>query len=90
MKILLTLLLTIYMNAVGLSEQAQSGKELFIDANCQQCHGIDASYVKKDLTATRADIGRWVRTCDNIFNSGWFPEEQLEVEQYIKEIHYKK
>jgi len=83
-------LLLLSTSSFALSEKAQEGKELYLDANCKQCHGNEKNFDVKNHKAKDMDgIHRWVRNCDSALDIGWFPEEQENVAEYLNEAHYK-
>ena len=90
-RVLSISVLALSTNLFALSEEANEGKELFIEANCKQCHGgsverFDAkNYKAKDITKLQS----WISSCDNALEIGWFPEEQTKVLHYLNELHYK-
>jgi mono/diheme cytochrome c family protein len=72
-----------------MSDTAKHGEELYIEAKCQKCHGIDMEYeAKNDKIKTKHDLANWVKGCANNFNVGWFPKENQAVIKYIDEIYY--
>jgi len=89
-KFLSVSILLISTNAFALSEQAEEGKELYSDANCKQCHGNNGNFDLKNHKAKNInDINAWVKRCDANLETGWFPEEQISVVNYLNEAHYK-
>jgi len=34
-------------------------------------------------------VKKWVVSCDNYFDIGWFPEDQEKVAAYLNSVHYK-
>ena len=83
-------LLLLSTSSFALSDKAQEGKELYLDANCKQCHGNGENFDVKNHKAKEMDsLNRWVRNCDSALDTGWFPEEQENVAQYLNETHYK-
>jgi len=89
-KFLSVSILLISTNAFALSEQAEEGKELYSDANCKQCHGNNGNFDLKNHKAKNInDINAWVKRCDANLETGWFPEEQTSVVNYLNEAHYK-
>lgn len=84
------LLLTIStLSLYALSDSAMQGKDLYMEADCQKCHGIDIEYDgKKNKVKNRHDLGNWVKSCASHFNIGWFPEEEKAVIKYLDEIYY--
>lgn len=74
----------------------QEGKVHYLEAKCQKCHLQDAKYDpnsinKKGLVSKVTDIKslkKWVASCDNYFDIGWFPEEQEAVSQYLNSVYY--
>ena len=89
MKILLILFLTIYINAITLSTEAENGRKLYAYAKCQNCHGMDQKYRKQGHSNKKVNVASWVATCDNFLNVGWFEEEQQDVEKYLNEVYFK-
>ncbi len=89
MKYLLIIMLSVLSSANALSEIAQEGKELYMEANCQKCHGIDAAYdAKKNLVKNEFDLNKWTSQCMSFFGHSWFPEEKDSVVRYLNEIKY--
>ena len=78
------------LNAFGLSQLAKDGKILYVEADCMKCHGISPKYDPKNKKATDFEkVNSWVRLCDSQLETGWFPEEQESVAQYLNESFYK-
>ena len=89
-KFLSVSILLVSSQAFALSEQATEGKELYSDTNCKQCHGKIGSFdVKNNKAKNINDLTAWVKRCDANLETGWFPEEQTSVVQYLDEAHYK-
>ena len=89
-KFLAVFILLISTNAFALSDKAAQGKELYLDANCNQCHQKAENFdVKNNKAKDMNSLTRWVRNCDSALDTGWFPEEQESVAQYLNEVHYK-
>jgi len=89
-KFLSVSILLFSTNTFALSDKAQEGKELYADANCKQCHGNIESFDFKNHKAKNIDsITTWVKRCDANLETGWFPEEQMSVVEYLNEAHYK-
>ncbi len=94
-RILLTLPFFLVLNVVA--NDIKEGKELYLEANCQKCHLQDSKFdpnsINKDgLTSkvkNKKDIHKWVESCDNYFNIGWFPKEIDKVTEYLNTIFYK-
>jgi len=90
MKFLLILILGIFLNASELSSQAKDGKEIYLEANCQKCHGVDEKYdVKKNKVKDYKSLKKWVSSCKTYFEHSWFDDEQKAVIVYLNEIKYK-
>jgi hypothetical protein len=90
MKYLLIILLSVFSYGMDLSEAAQEGKDTYIEANCQQCHSVDAKYDPKKNTVKDAfGLNKWVSSCMTYFGHSWFPEEKQNVVIYLNEIKYK-
>ncbi len=91
--VLITLLLSLNLFANDIKE----GKELYLDAKCQKCHlqddKFDPNSIKKEGLSSKVknkdDIRKWVESCDNFFNIGWFPEEIDKVTEYLNNSFYK-
>jgi len=90
MKYLLILAFSLFSYSATLSENAQEGRETYIEAKCQQCHSLDSSFdTKKYKVKNHYDLRKWVSTCMTAFNHAWFPDEQANVVAYLNEIKYK-
>lgn len=88
--LLSTSLLLCSTTAFALSGDAQEGKELYADANCNKCHGMAEKFnITKHKAKDMKGIQGWVSSCDNALETGWFPEEQAVVAKYLNEAHYK-
>jgi hypothetical protein len=83
-------MLSIFANATNLSSQAEDGKEIYLEANCQSCHGIDEQYdAKQNTVKDHFRLKKWVSSCMTYFNHSWFDDEQEAVLVYLNEIKYK-
>jgi len=90
MKFLFIIMLGMFVNASELSQTAQEGKELYLEANCQKCHGIDEKYdAKKNKVKDHKSLEKWVSSCMTYFEHSWFDDEQKAVLIYLNEIKYK-
>ena len=90
MKYLLLIMISFFAYANALSPEAQEGKEIYMEANCQKCHGIDEKYdAKKHDITNHFKLKKWVSSCMTYFGHSWFPEEQTSVIKYLNEIKYK-
>ena len=89
-KITTVWILILSTHSFALSPKANEGKELYLDANCQQCHGLAKNFDVKNYKAKNmSSLKGWVSSCDNALETGWFPEEQANVVHYLNEVHYK-
>lgn len=69
---------------------ANEGRDLYMEANCQKCHGVDNNYdPKNSKVKSLSDLKGWVSSCAGYFNISWFPDEQQNVTKYLNETHYK-
>ena len=90
---IILILLVVSINA----NQIKSGEQLYIKANCQKCHlkgeNFDPNSINKEgmlsQVKDKKGIHKWVESCDNYFNVGWFPEEIDRVSKYLNSKHYK-
>ncbi len=90
MKNIYLLLLVALINANAMSPDAQEGKELYHDADCQKCHQQGSIFDKKDAKANNLfELKGWVTSCAGFFDVGWFPEEEKQVLLYLNESVYK-
>jgi len=95
MKYIITL--SILLVTILPANKAQEGKKLYTSANCQKCHlmgkNFDSDSINKDddlsQVKNKKGIHKWVESCDNYFNVGWFPEEIDKVTEYLNNTHYK-
>ena len=89
-KFLSVSILLVTTNSFALSDMAEEGKELYSNANCTQCHGnINSFDFKNHKVKNKHDISQWVKNCDANLETGWFPEEQTNVAEYLNQKHYK-
>ena len=90
MKFILIIMMSIFAYGIELSSQAQEGKEIYLEANCQKCHGVDNKYdVKKNKVKDYTTLKKWVSSCKVYFEHSWFDDEQEAVLVYLNEIKYK-
>ena len=88
MKYLIILLFT---TLTTLSFANEEGKELH-DESCLSCHIADHTEefytnperIVKDLFGLKSQVSR----CVGFFNTGWFPEEQTQVIEYLNSNFY--
>ena len=79
------------------ANEAEEGKKLYTQANCQKCHlmgeNFDPNSINKEGLVSKVKdikgIKSWVAGCDSFFNIGWFPEEQAKVVKYLNATYYK-
>jgi len=89
-KFLSVSILLFSTNLFALSDKSKEGKELYSDATCKQCHGLGESFDVKNHKANNLNsLKGWVRGCDSALETGWFPEEQSSVVEYLNDTHYK-
>lgn len=69
---------------------ASSGQDLYKEANCQKCHGGDGDFDPiNEKVKSISDLNGWVSSCATNLNTGWYPEEEKMVSEYLNETHYK-
>lgn len=89
MKVFVILAMVSYASASSMSAQATTGEELYLDAKCQKCHNQGSNFDAKEKKAKNDfELKGWVSSCDGFFDVGWFPEEQIDVQQYLNEVYY--
>ena len=84
--------LSLVLLFLALSSQlhAMSGEELYKKANCQDCHGLAEQFdAKKNKVQAFHSLVARVHTCSEHFETGWFPEDEKKVVEYLNETHYK-
>ena len=82
--------------AGSFASDVEKGKALYLRAQCQKCHlqggNFDPNSVNKEGKVSKVrdvrGIHKWVQSCDNYFNIGWFPEEQDHVSRYLNAVFY--
>jgi len=85
-----TLISIVFITCISLSLQASEGKKLFMEANCQKCHGGNDNFDSLNgKVKSILDLKGWVSGCATNLNTGWFPEEEMKVVKYLNETHYK-
>ncbi|WP_458699705.1 hypothetical protein ACKGJI_07675 [Sulfurospirillum sp. 1307] len=95
MKILIFSLLASML--VFASSDFDEGRALYVKADCKECHlqgaKFDPNSINKKGTSFKAkdlkQIKAWVEMCDSNFDTGWFPEEQEKVANYLNKVFYK-
>lgn len=96
MKYILFTLVLFSLNSLY-ADIVKEGKELYLDAKCQRCHlegaKFDPNSINKDGFKSQVNnkkgIHKWVESCDNYFNVGWFPKEIDKVAEYLNSSYYK-
>ena len=80
-----------FSNLFALSDDAQEGKSLYIEAKCNKCHYLGMGFDPKvdDELDNKFELNKWVKSCANYFNIAWFPEEEEQVIKYLDEVYYK-
>ncbi len=84
------------MITVVFAANAETGKALYLEADCQKCHRqgetFDPNSINKAGRISKVKdiqgIHKWVEGCDSYFSIGWFPEEQNRVSVYLNATHY--
>lgn len=79
------------------ADSLKDGKSLYLEAKCQKCHlqysKFDPNSINKpgmlSKVSNKSGIHKWVTSCDNYFDVGWFPSEQKEVAKYLNKVFYK-
>jgi len=95
MKYLLLFIPLLSTNLVANS--VKDGKNLYLKAKCQRCHlegaKFDPNSINKEGFKSQVGdikgIHKWVESCDNYFNVGWFPNEINKVADYLNKTYYK-
>ena len=88
MKLVGSILFTLLVSTAlfGSSE----GETLYTEANCHDCHGGDSEFDSMNKKVKNLhDLNGWVSTCATNLNTGWFPEDENKVVEYLNETHYK-
>ena len=82
----------IFLLIISLNILAEDGKEIH-DESCIECHIATHNsdfYTKKDSKMdTMLKLRTQVSMCATTFETGWFPEEQKSVVEYLNSEFYK-
>jgi len=86
----------VIMITVVFAADTEKGKALYLEADCQKCHlqgdKFDPNSINKAGNLSKIKeirgISKWVKGCDSYFSIGWFPEEQIQVSEYLNATHY--
>jgi len=86
-KIILVLLITLNIN---LSASVDTGKKLYLKANCQSCHnqGIEFNSMNNKVKNLK-DLDKWIVGCGIKFDANWEDQDELVVGQYLNNIYYE-
>ena len=68
---------------------ASAGEKLYKTANCTDCHGAQKYDPMNEKVKNLHDLNGWVSRCATNLNTGWFPQEENKVVEYLNETHYK-
>jgi len=84
-----TLISIVFITCITFSLHANEGKNLFMEANCQKCHGGNDTFdALNEKVKSISELEAWVSRCATNLNTGWFPEEETQVVEYLNETHY--
>jgi len=83
-----TLLLTSALLASTLTFANEEGKELH-DESCVNCHGSEIYTRDNSRIQSHFDLKGQVSACANNLGTGWFPEEEAAVLDFLNKQYYK-
>ena len=85
MKTLLLTTLLLSSSAIFANEE---GKELH-EESCIRCHGSEMYTRDNSQIQNHFDLRSQVSACANNLGTGWFPDEEKSVVDYLNGQHYK-
>jgi len=68
---------------------AATGKKLFTQSKCNQCHGTEVFTKKDRKVSSLAALEAQVRRCDSNLNTNWFDDEIIDVTAHLNKQYYK-
>jgi len=66
----------------------EEGKELH-EESCIRCHGSEMYTRNNSRVQNHLDLRSQVSACANNLGTGWFPDEEKSVVDYLNQTHYK-
>ena len=66
----------------------EEGKELH-EESCIRCHGSEMYTRDNSKIQNHFDLRSQVSACANNLGTGWFPDEEKSVVDYLNDSHYK-
>ena len=73
----------------GMDSMTEEGKELHNESSCMRCHGSEM-YTRDDRKVLDySDLKRQVSFCSNNLSTGWFPEEEQLVVDFLNKTYYQ-
>jgi len=85
--LLLTTLLLLSSAVFADVDKEDEGKELH-DESCIRCH-TSSMYTRDNRKDSYAALRQQVSFCSQNFRTGWFPEEEKSVVDYLNKHYYK-
>ena len=77
------------MPGMQMDSMTEEGKELHNESSCMRCHGSEM-YTRDDRKALDySDLKRQVSFCSNNLSTGWFPEEEELVVDFLNKTYYQ-
>jgi len=73
----------------GMDSMTEEGKELHNESSCMRCHGSEM-YTRDDRKVLDySDLKRQISFCSNNLSTGWFPEEEELVVDFLNKTYYQ-
>jgi len=66
----------------------EEGRELH-EESCMRCHGSEMYTRDNSRIQNHLDLRSQVSACANNLGTGWFPDEEKSVVDYLNQTHYK-
>jgi hypothetical protein len=77
------------MPGMKMDSMTEEGKELHDQSSCLRCHGSEM-YTRDDRKVQDySDLKRQVSFCSNNLSTGWFPEEEELVVDFLNKTYYQ-
>ena len=73
----------------GMDSMTEEGKELHNESSCMRCHGSEMYTRDNRKVLDYSDLKRQVSFCSNNLSTGWFPEEEQLVVDFLNKTYYQ-
>ena len=86
LKIISFITSLLYVN--NIYADVTTGKRLFNENKCVECHSTDKFKYRKDKVNNFDKLHKTVNSCSSNTNTGWFDDEVMDVSSYLNRDYY--